>query len=82
MGIEYGYKVWVWDIGIRYNCLCRIFGVWKHMWCIGTYIYSVYVDVPYIHIYVKVYTYAYKYIYNILYISVSLLVLKRVYVII
>ena len=37
MGIGYGYKVWVWDIGIRYNCICRVFGVWKHMWRIGTY---------------------------------------------
>ena len=42
----------------------------------------VYADFSDIHMHVKVYTYVYRYIYNILYICVSLLVPKRVYVII
>jgi len=25
--IRYGYKVWVWETGIRYNCTCRVVGV-------------------------------------------------------
>ena len=69
-------QVYAFDIGV---CIWLDCGVQEYMWCvwcIGTYIYSVYVDVPYIHMYVKVFTNAYKYIYNILYISVSLLVPK------
>ena len=52
-----------------------ICGVW-HM---VIYIYSVCVDVLYIHMYVKVYIYVYRHIYNILYICVSSLVLKKIH---